>query len=98
MNAQPALPAFSAWLVASATTGSADIPITWIDIAARYGLPTLLLLALGWFTFWQEKQRNKREAEARAERERQLNSLITELHQRNKVIDEQMQWMREKIE
>lgn len=32
-----------------------------VGVASQYGLPGLMILALGSFAIWQERQRNKRE-------------------------------------
>jgi len=77
--------------------GAESVSTGWVAVASQYGPLGLMTLALCFFTFWQEKQRNRRDDAARVEREKQLASLIAELHQRNEVIDKQMEWMRDKI-
>ena len=65
------------------TLATVNVNATPTDLTSmffQYGVPTMLLGVLGWFTFWQEKQRNKREESQREF----INSVIKELREENK--------------
>lgn len=59
---------------------------TFIDKAFQYGAPMVVLIPILFFTFWQEKQRNKREAESRKERLDLLEADREERKEDRKVI------------
>lgn len=76
---------FPAATIMTLATTNANIPPSDLTGAIfQFGVPTVLLAALGWFTFWQEKQRIKRD-----EIQREFtNSVIEVLREENKELRE----------
>lgn len=89
MTVNNAFPVATLWIASTSATGG--VPETLTEGLVQYGLPTILLILLGAFTFWQEKQRNKREFEAAKERKAQLALTLQSL-------ENQMEWLRAQIE